>query len=134
MTGGAISPDGKYLAYADLNGMHIKLIETGEIQNIPQPEELKGLQVNWGIVPPWVRDGTKFIANALVPGHPSSVWLVPVMGGVPRKLRDDAFAGSVSRDGLWVAFASKTGPVGDREFWLIRPDGTGLEVVRSRRR
>ena|SRR5437773_3318149 len=29
VTGGAISPDGKYLAYTDTKGIHIKLIETG---------------------------------------------------------------------------------------------------------
>jgi hypothetical protein len=39
---GAISPDGKYLAYADLQGMHIKQIESGETRTVPQPEELNG--------------------------------------------------------------------------------------------
>lgn len=124
VTGGAISPDGKYLAFADLNGMHVKTIETGDTRNIPQPDEFKGIQVSWGIVPPWAQGGTEFIANAIVPGHPSSVWVVPVMGGIPRKLRDDAFAGSVSRDGLWVAFAAKPGPVEFSEMWMSRTDGT----------
>jgi eukaryotic-like serine/threonine-protein kinase len=120
---GAISPDGKYLAYADLQGMHIKLIDTGETRNVAQPDEFKGVQVNWGIISTWVRDGTRFIANAIVPGHRSSLWVVPATGGAPRKLRDDAFAGSVSRDGSWVAFASKSGRVDYREMWLMRPDG-----------
>ena len=44
---GAISPDGRYLAYSDVHGMHIKLIETGETQDIPQPESLKGGRVHW---------------------------------------------------------------------------------------
>jgi serine/threonine protein kinase len=39
---GAISPDGQYLAYADRNGIRIKLIETGDTQAVPQPEALKG--------------------------------------------------------------------------------------------
>ncbi|MFL6354623.1 MAG: protein kinase domain-containing protein, partial [Bryobacteraceae bacterium] len=39
---GAISPDGKYLAYTDRKGIHLKVIETGETQTIPQPEALKG--------------------------------------------------------------------------------------------
>ena len=34
----AISPDGKYLAYADLNGLHILGIDTGETRNIRVPE------------------------------------------------------------------------------------------------
>jgi eukaryotic-like serine/threonine-protein kinase len=119
---GAISPDGRYLAYADLNGIHIKLIETGETKNVPQPDDFKGLQVDWGIISTWV-DGGRFIANAIVPGHRSSVWLIPAMGGAPHKLRDDAFAGSVSRDGSWVAFATKPGRVDYSEMWLMRPDG-----------
>jgi serine/threonine protein kinase len=120
---GAISPDGKYLAYADVNGIHIKIIETGETQDVPRPKELEGAQVNWGIISTWVRDGTRFLANAIAPGHRSSIWVVPVMGGAPRKLRDDAFAGSVSRDGSWVAFATKSGSVDYREMWLMRRDG-----------
>jgi len=118
VVGGAISPDGRYLAYSDLNGNHIKLIETGETENVPQPEIFNGTQLNWGIVSTWVRDGTKLIANASVPGKPSSVWVVPVMGGAPRKLRDDAFAGSVSRDGSWMAFT-----VHNRELWVMKSDG-----------
>ena len=123
VTGGAISPDGRYLAYADLDGIHVKLIETGETRNVPQPEEFRGVQVNWGIISTWV-DGGRFIANAIVAGHRYSVWVVPAMGGAPKKLRDDAFAGSVSRDGAWVAFAAKWGELEYREMWLMRPDGT----------
>jgi len=70
---GAISPDGRYLAYSDVHGMHIKLIETGETQDIPQPESLKGGQVSWQVVA-WFPSGTMFLANA-------SPWLpqVPLM-------------------------------------------------------
>jgi serine/threonine protein kinase len=117
VVGGAISPDGRYLAYSDLNGIHIKLIETGDTVNVPQPESLKGKQVNWGIVSTWIRDGTGFIANAVVPGQRSSVWAVPITGE-PRKLRDDAFAGSVSRDDSSVAFT-----VANRELWTMKSDG-----------
>src|SRR5262249_17878839 len=38
---GAISPDGKYLAYWDLQGIHLKLLSTGEMKTIPQPQQLK---------------------------------------------------------------------------------------------
>jgi serine/threonine protein kinase len=34
----SISPDGKYLLYADLEGLHLKLIATGEIQSLPVPD------------------------------------------------------------------------------------------------
>ena len=114
---GAISPDGRFLAYSDLNGIHIKLIETGETENIPQPESLTGMQVNWAIVSTWVHDGTRFIANAMTPGRRPSIWTVP-MTGEPRKLRDDGAASSVSRDGSQVAFT-----VDNREMWVMKSDG-----------
>ena len=33
----AISPDGQYLAYADLSGIHVRRIDTGETRSIPPP-------------------------------------------------------------------------------------------------
>jgi len=124
VSSGAISPDGQYLAYADMQGIHIKQIETGEMQTVPQPGELKGLRVNWAIVSTWVRDGSSFIANASIPGQGDSVWLVPMTGGPPRKLRQDARAWSVSRDGSWVAFTANRGRIAEgREMWVMRPDG-----------
>jgi serine/threonine protein kinase len=120
---GAISPDGRYLAYSDLNGIHIKLIETGETKNVLQPEEFNRVQVNWGIVSAWTRDGTGFITNAAVPGKRPSIWSV-MMTGELRKLRDDAVAASVSRDGSWVAFT-----VANRELWIMRSDGTQTQKI-----
>jgi serine/threonine protein kinase len=35
--GAALSPDGKYLAYADLSGIHLRLIATGETRTLPLP-------------------------------------------------------------------------------------------------
>jgi serine/threonine protein kinase len=34
----SISPDGKYLLYSDLQGLHLKTIATGEIQSLPVPD------------------------------------------------------------------------------------------------
>jgi serine/threonine protein kinase/Tol biopolymer transport system component len=128
---GAISPDGKYLAYADLQGIHVKLIETGETQTVPQPEELRGKQMSWELVPTWLGDGSGFVANANDPGlrgvngiGEGSVWMFPAVGGPPRKLRDNAHAFSVSRDGAWVVLQAKWYQrVGYREMWVMRPDG-----------
>jgi serine/threonine protein kinase/Tol biopolymer transport system component len=128
---GAISSDGKYLAYSDLQGIHVKLIETGETQTVPPPDELRGKQVSWEIVPTWLRDGSGFVANANNPGlrgvngiGEGSVWMVPMVGGFPRKLRDNAHAFSVSRDGARVVFQAKWyDKVGYREMWVMGPDG-----------
>jgi len=128
---GAISPDGKYVAYTDVNGMHLKLIETGETRLIPQPEALMGKTVEWRIAPEWFPDSTRFVADAHPAGQSpafwssegSSIWLVSVLGGSPRKLRDDAIANSISPDGSLISFATNKGRLGDRETWLMGPGG-----------
>jgi serine/threonine protein kinase len=124
---GTVSPDGKYLAYSDTTGIHIKIIETGETQTLAQPDGFKGRNVQWE-VGPWFPDGTRFIANS----HPltgnlgslgSAVWAASVLGGAPRKIRDDATAYSVSPDGSSIAFGASQGLLGDREIWLMGRNG-----------
>jgi serine/threonine protein kinase len=125
---GAISPDGKYLAYADVKGIHIKLIDSGETQSIPQPEVFKGSRIGWN-VGPWFPDSTRFLATALHPddlisaGLHDSVWTASVLGGAPRELRDDADAESVSPDGSVIAFTTKATKDGAHEVWLMGPNG-----------
>jgi len=34
----SISPDGKYLLYSDLEGLHLRLTASGETQSLPVPE------------------------------------------------------------------------------------------------
>jgi len=129
---GAISPDGKYLAYTDEKQLYIKLIATGEVLRIPAPDELKDKNVNWAVVSPaaWFPDSARFMANA----HPSDVdagavtkgtstWLVSVLGHTPRKLRDSAEAYSVSPDGSLIAFGTNKGKLGDREISLMNAEG-----------
>jgi len=131
VTSGAISPDGKYLAYTDAKGMHIKLIETGETRAVPRPEALNGKDVEWRIMQQWFPDNTRFLAESHPSGQSpayrssqgSSIWIVSVLGGPPRKLRDEAIADSISPDGSLIAFGTNKGRLGDREIWLMGPDG-----------
>jgi serine/threonine protein kinase len=131
VSNGAISPDGKYLAFTDTKGMHTKLIETGETRAVPPPEELNGKDVEWRIIQQWFPDSTRFLADAHPPGQSpaywssqgSSIWIVSVLGGPPHKLRDEATADSISPDGQWIAFQTNKGRFGDREIWLMRPNG-----------
>ena len=131
---GAISPDGKYLAYSDAKGMRVQVVATGETRVIPQPEELKGKQIDWEVVGTWFPEGTRFVANAHSPGgsgiysedrwnSTSSMWMVSILGGAPRKLRDNAVAYSVSPDGSLVGFGTNAGRLGNREMWLMGPNG-----------
>jgi serine/threonine protein kinase len=132
VTGGAISPDGKYLAYTDVKGILIKLVGTDETRRVAQPDALKNARVTWEIGPTaWFPDNKRFVANA----HPanevqsawssrtSSIWMVSVGGSLPRKLRDNAIAWSVSADGSLISFGTNNGKFGEREIWLMGPDG-----------
>jgi hypothetical protein len=37
VVGGAMSPDGKYLQYADLEGIHLRIMSSGETETLPTP-------------------------------------------------------------------------------------------------
>ncbi len=110
--------------------MHLKRLETGETQNIPQPDEVKNNWVSWEINA-WLPDGTRFLANAHRhrgdttdrDSKDASAWIFSVSGAPPHKIRDDAYTDSVSPDGSLVAFETNHGRLGDREIWVMRPDG-----------
>jgi serine/threonine protein kinase len=135
---GNISPDGKYLAYSDRQGVHLKLIETGETKNIPQLEETRKNGVAWG-VGSWFPDGTRFLITAYPRGgdttfrtsRGASIWITSVLGGPPHKLRDEAEADDVSPDGSLIAFETNAGRFGSREIWLMRSDGEEAHKVFS---
>jgi DNA-binding winged helix-turn-helix (wHTH) protein/Tol biopolymer transport system component len=134
---GSISADGKYLAYADSKGIHIRDLGTSVAAQVPQPADLPG-SASW-YVGPWFPNGRGFLANAQAAGitppfdawssPDTSIWIVPSFGGRPRKLRDHAIGYSVSPDGAWVAFGTSSGRYGDREIWVVGPDGSGARKV-----
>jgi serine/threonine protein kinase/dipeptidyl aminopeptidase/acylaminoacyl peptidase len=127
----AISADGKYLGYSDDAGLHVMAIHTGETHSIPAPEELKSARVDW-VIAGWFPDATRFLANiaptaehqaAIIKEGKPSIWVCSVLGGTPRKLRDDAEAWAVSPDGLWIAFGTNYDKRGPREIWVMKSTG-----------
>jgi len=95
-----ISPDGKYLAYSDLGGIHLQLIATGETRTIPHTE-------GWTVTS-WFPDGSKLLANGPNVENPG-IWVISAMGATPRKLQDHGSTGIVSPDGSHIAFADRFG-------------------------
>jgi eukaryotic-like serine/threonine-protein kinase len=134
VTSGSISPDGKTLAFTDMKNIYVKHLDTGEVQRISQPAEMKNIDAQWEIVTSWFPDSKRFLASA----HPeaeasndwssfgTSMWLFSVLGEAPRKLRDDAYANSISPDGTIISFGTNPGKVGDREIWFMDANGDHL--------
>jgi len=118
---GTISPDGKYLAYWDVKGIHLRLIATGEDRTIPQPKALEESGAEWRIGP-WFPDGSRFLADSSLDQH-TSTWVVSGFGGSPRKIRDDGSAWSISPNDSSIVFTTNTGSLGDREVWLMGSNG-----------
>ncbi len=131
---GAISPDGKYLVYTDLKRLYLQLVETGEVQAIPEPDVAGNDKMDWDLAA-WFPDSTRFIANShLLPGAHSEApqdasWVGSVLGHAPVRLRDNALVYSVSRNGSTIAFGANSGRFGPRELWLMNADGTNARKL-----
>jgi DNA-binding winged helix-turn-helix (wHTH) protein/Tol biopolymer transport system component len=120
---GAISPDGRYLAYGDRKGLHLRLIEAGETRSLLQPEGPAPDRGEWR-PNGWFPDGTRFVATRLEPGGHTSAWVTSVTGGEPRRISGDAAAWSVAPDGSLIALGTQAASAGGfREIWLTGPQG-----------
>ena len=127
---GAISPDAKYLSYADLTGIHIKVLKNGKTTTIPQPARLDSTPANWDIGP-WLPDSSGFMASLDNPTQPPDYWLVSLSGGAPRRIRGDINPWSYSPADSWLAATMKEdlSSVGGSEIWIMEPDGTKARKV-----
>src|SRR5712692_2010794 len=114
VTAAAVSPDGKYLAYADQTGIHLRLMATAEVHTLTAIPDSRIVQLRW------FADGTKLLASvAHVESVVPSVWSVSILGGPPRKLRDGAEHAVVSPDGSRIAFVTVRG----KQIWVMEPGG-----------
>ena len=120
----AISRDGRYLAYSDLAGIHIRLLETSEERMLPAPAGVSSGALFY--VDSWFPDGTQLLMNSEQPGQQRNLWTISVMGQSPRELRTDAEGWSVSPDGSLIAFTPDDKP---RELWLMDSHGEGAKRI-----
>jgi serine/threonine protein kinase/Tol biopolymer transport system component len=111
----AISPDGKYVAYTNTKGLHLSVVETGEMHEVPLPEELRThvWEVNW------FPDGEKLIFTAGPTIETSAIWMTSILGGAPRRLRGDGRRPVVSPQGSLIAFVTQN----THEIWVMGANG-----------
>jgi serine/threonine protein kinase/Tol biopolymer transport system component len=127
----AISPDGKYLGYADQQGIHLQLVETKAVQKLPLLPGVQARKALWAFGS-WFPDSTRFVASASVPGRPSTLWLIPIQGEEAQKLAEveDMFGGgAVAPDGSNIAYQRVRSSDGAREIWVMGPHGESAHKV-----
>jgi serine/threonine protein kinase len=115
----AISADGKYLAYTDPEGLHLSTIATGEIHDIPLPDEIRTHL--WSVN--WFPDGEKLLLMAESETEGDVIWSASIFGGAPRKLRIHSTWPQVSPDGSLIVFISADG------IWVMGPNGEDARKI-----
>jgi Tol biopolymer transport system component len=109
----AVSDDGRFLAFIDKDGLSVQVLHSGEVHPIAASREVDG---KLGFVS-WLPDGADVLVSA-VGATTASTWVLPIFGGSPRRLIEDARFATVSPDGTRIAFVSKRGL--GRAPWEIR--------------
>src|ERR1700722_1265072 len=117
----AISPDGKNLAYVDSKGLHLTVIETGEVHDLSLPPEIRD-DVKRVL---WYPDGSRMLLDVKTPAEGNSIWVISIFGGVPRRLRARNSAVGISLRDSSVAIADAS----DSSISIIDANGENPRKV-----
>ncbi len=120
VTAAAISPDGKWIAYADIDNISLQLLQNGKTVPLKAPEALRVDRITW------FPDQTKILVSG-VNDHSAQpeIWTVFITGGAPQIFRKDARNGVPSPDGARIAFTAGK----DSELWTAGADGDGARPL-----
>ena len=117
-----VSPDGKYVAYADPTGLYWRQLSSGETRPWGVPQDFIARPTSW------FPDGTHLLVTRLEgASRIPSLWKLSLLGGSPRMLIDNAAAGAVSPDGSRIAYLP--GPDVGSELWLMDSDGANRRKI-----
>jgi len=114
---GAISPDGKYVAYHDQTGLYVRNLESDETHLVGLPGALpRGVPFDLR----WFPGGQKLLAEMY--GEERDIWMISATGQEePRLLYRRATGASISPDGRMIAFVSfafQSGQYRQNEIWI----------------
>jgi DNA-binding winged helix-turn-helix (wHTH) protein/Tol biopolymer transport system component len=122
----ALSRDGKYLAYSDPAGIHVRLLSTGEDRLIQTSAVSPAGALS---VDSWFPDGAQLLVHSEDAGGHRSMWAISVMGQSSRELRSDTVGWEVSPDGTRIAFSPARSVYETREIWVMDSHGDNLQKV-----
>jgi serine/threonine protein kinase/Tol biopolymer transport system component len=119
ITGAAISPDGKYVAYHDQIGLYLREVESGRTRSLVLPNELASRL----FMLCWSPKGGQLLAE-VGSSDGWDIWVVPVDGDAkPRLLYRNGSELSVSPDGQRVVFVSYGFGTAQKEIWIGDMEG-----------
>jgi DNA-binding winged helix-turn-helix (wHTH) protein/Tol biopolymer transport system component len=124
VTAAAISPDGKWIAYADLSGVYLRVISGGQTLGLKMEEGFRAERIAW------FPDQLKLLISgfSLRDANPQ-VWKIFINGDAPQLFRADADNGVPSPDGARVLFTRYKGV----ELWIVGVDGEGSRPLITER-
>jgi DNA-binding winged helix-turn-helix (wHTH) protein/Tol biopolymer transport system component len=133
-----VSPDGKYLAYADPTGLYLRQISSGETRPWTLP---KGF-VAWPYS--WFPDSTHLLVRRIATQPQdlslslweTSLYELSMLGGEPQEMMKNAAAGYVSPDGSRIAYlpmpnVNEVWTPNVNEMWMMDSDGANPRRVAS---
>ncbi len=113
-TAAAISGDGKLLAYANIDGVFLKSLQSDQLNVLNGPEDFAVDHLAW------FPDGSALIISGFSEEtNQPSIWMLPITGGKARELRKDARMGQPSPDGSRIAFLQDDYSA----IWTMASDG-----------
>ena len=120
VTTGTISPDGRHLAYATIDGVFLQNMGNGETRLLRSPADFWVSRIRW------LSDGKRllvggFSRTSLQP----SIWIGSTAGADPILFRDDAYDPEPSADSRTIAFTNKL----RTEVWTCDPAGANPRRV-----
>jgi Tol biopolymer transport system component/predicted Ser/Thr protein kinase len=121
LVGGSISPDGKHLAFSNTKGLYLSTVETGEVHEIPLPDEVRTKL--WGVG--WFPDNERLVLAVESETEGRTIWEASIFGGAPRKLNIHGRSPAVSPDGSSIAFIGED----SNEIWMMGANGENPTAI-----
>jgi hypothetical protein len=116
VTAAAISPDGKWIAYADTRSVVLRILQNRTTVVLNGPPNVRAERIAW--FPGQTRI---LLSGSNIQTARQRIWTVSITGGSPRLFLDNARNGVPSPDGTRVLFTTNK----DRELWTAGPAGEG---------